>query len=160
MVPGDMSEWSWGIFAKKTKFHDAGGPGTVVSPFIRYLAGHWHWTADTWRWDIRLVSRHIIVTIHGPRSAASPLSGAVSTLLIIYTNVWRSTEMYCARMGTIVCCNYSWTIWLSIYIEIHDVQGRIGSETNTVGVNKNWTLVFVNLSAQDASIFQNLCAHH
>ena len=29
-----MYEWSWGIFAKKTKFHDAGGPGTVVSPFI------------------------------------------------------------------------------------------------------------------------------
>ena len=34
MVPGDMYEWSWGIFAKKTKFHDAGGPGTVVSPLI------------------------------------------------------------------------------------------------------------------------------
>ena len=32
MVPGDVSEWSWGIFAKKAKFHDAGGPGTVVSP--------------------------------------------------------------------------------------------------------------------------------
>ena len=27
-----MYEWSGGIFAKKTKFHDAGGPGTVVSP--------------------------------------------------------------------------------------------------------------------------------
>ena len=33
MVPGDMYKWSGGIFAKKTKFHDAGGPGTVVSPF-------------------------------------------------------------------------------------------------------------------------------
>ena len=32
MVPGDMSEWSLGILAKKTKFHDAGGPGTVVLP--------------------------------------------------------------------------------------------------------------------------------
>ena len=32
MIPGDMYEWSGGIFAKKTKFHDAGGPGTVVSP--------------------------------------------------------------------------------------------------------------------------------
>ena len=32
MVPGDMYKWSGGIFAKKTKFHDAGGPGTVVSP--------------------------------------------------------------------------------------------------------------------------------
>ena len=29
-----MYEWSWGIFAKKTKFHDAGGPGTVVSPTV------------------------------------------------------------------------------------------------------------------------------
>ena len=27
-----MYEWFWGIFAKKTKFHDAGGPGTVVLP--------------------------------------------------------------------------------------------------------------------------------
>ena len=27
-----MYEWSGGIFAKKTKFHDAGGPGTMVSP--------------------------------------------------------------------------------------------------------------------------------
>ena len=27
-----MYEWFWGIFANKTKFHDAGGPGTVVSP--------------------------------------------------------------------------------------------------------------------------------
>ena len=27
-----MYEWSWGIFAKKTKFHGAGGPGTMVSP--------------------------------------------------------------------------------------------------------------------------------
>ena len=78
--------------------------------------------ADDWPYGI-------FVTIHGPRSAASPLlSGAVSTLLIIYTNVWRSTGMYCARMGTIVCCNYSWTIWTSIYIEIH--EGRIGSDTN------------------------------
>ena len=33
MVPGNMYKWSGGIFAKKTKFHDAGGPGTVVSPF-------------------------------------------------------------------------------------------------------------------------------
>ena len=32
MVLGDKYEWSWEIFAKKTKFHDAGGPGTVVSP--------------------------------------------------------------------------------------------------------------------------------
>ena len=32
MIPGDMYEWSGGIFAKKTKFHDAGGPGTMVSP--------------------------------------------------------------------------------------------------------------------------------
>ena len=32
MVPGDMYKWSGGIFAKKTKFHDAGGPGTAVSP--------------------------------------------------------------------------------------------------------------------------------
>ena len=32
MVPGDMYEWFWVIFAKNTKFHDAGGPGTVVSP--------------------------------------------------------------------------------------------------------------------------------
>ena len=34
MVPGDMYKWSGGIFAKKTKFHDAGGPGTVVSPTV------------------------------------------------------------------------------------------------------------------------------
>ena len=33
MIPGDMYEWSGGIFAKKTKFHDAGGPGTMVSPY-------------------------------------------------------------------------------------------------------------------------------
>ena len=35
MVPGDMYKWSGGIFAKKTKFHDAGGPGTVVSPYAK-----------------------------------------------------------------------------------------------------------------------------
>ena len=35
MVPGDMYKWSGGIFAKKTKFHDAGGPGTVVSPNVQ-----------------------------------------------------------------------------------------------------------------------------
>ena len=34
MVPGDMYKWSGGIFAKKTKFHDAGGPGYVVSPIL------------------------------------------------------------------------------------------------------------------------------
>ena len=34
MVPGDMYEWSRVIFAKKSKFHDAGGPDTVVSPNI------------------------------------------------------------------------------------------------------------------------------
>ena len=33
MVPGDMYEWSWGIFAKKIKFHDAGGPGIVGLPY-------------------------------------------------------------------------------------------------------------------------------
>ena len=33
MVPGDKYEWSRVIFAKKSKFHDAGGPDTVVSPF-------------------------------------------------------------------------------------------------------------------------------
>ena len=27
-----MYKWSWVIFAKKSKFHDAGGPDTVVSP--------------------------------------------------------------------------------------------------------------------------------
>ena len=27
-----MYEWSRVIFAKKSKFHDAGGPDTVVSP--------------------------------------------------------------------------------------------------------------------------------
>ena len=34
MVPGDMYEWSRVIFAKKSKFHDAGGPDTVVSPSV------------------------------------------------------------------------------------------------------------------------------
>ena len=28
-----MYEWSRVIFAKKSKFHDAGGPDTVVSPY-------------------------------------------------------------------------------------------------------------------------------
>ena len=37
MVLGDMYEWSGGIFAKKTKFHNAGGPGTVVSPSMQML---------------------------------------------------------------------------------------------------------------------------
>ena len=36
MVPGDMYEWSRVIFAKKSKFHDAGGPDTVVSPFMYF----------------------------------------------------------------------------------------------------------------------------
>ena len=27
-----MYKWSWVIFEKKSKFHDAGGPDTVVSP--------------------------------------------------------------------------------------------------------------------------------
>ena len=35
MVPGDMYEWSRVIFAKKSKFHDAGGPDTVVSPLAK-----------------------------------------------------------------------------------------------------------------------------
>ena len=39
MVPGDMYKWSGGIFAKKTKFHDAGGPGTVVSPSYGNILG-------------------------------------------------------------------------------------------------------------------------
>ena len=30
-----MYEWSSGIFAKKSKLHDAGGPDTVVSPNIK-----------------------------------------------------------------------------------------------------------------------------
>ena len=30
----------------------------------------------------------------------------------------------------------------------------LGVTIHTVGVNKNWTLVFVNLSAQDASILK------
>ena len=34
MVPCDMYEWSRVIFAKKSKFHNAGGPDTVVSPLI------------------------------------------------------------------------------------------------------------------------------
>ena len=29
-----MYEWSRGIFAKKSKLHDAGGPDTVVSPCV------------------------------------------------------------------------------------------------------------------------------
>ena len=29
-----MYEWSRVIFAKKSKFHDEGGPDTVVSPYI------------------------------------------------------------------------------------------------------------------------------
>ena len=32
-----MYEWSRVIFAKKSKFHDAGGPHTVVSPFVSLL---------------------------------------------------------------------------------------------------------------------------
>ena len=32
-----MYEWFWGIFAKKSKLHDAGGPDTVVSPNIEWL---------------------------------------------------------------------------------------------------------------------------
>ena len=34
MVPGDMYEWPRVIFVKKSKFHNAGGPDTVVSPTI------------------------------------------------------------------------------------------------------------------------------
>ena len=29
-----MYEWFWGIFAKKSKLHDAGGPDTMVSPHL------------------------------------------------------------------------------------------------------------------------------
>ena len=29
-----MYKWSWVIFVKKSKFHDAGGPDTVVSPHL------------------------------------------------------------------------------------------------------------------------------
>ena len=32
--------------------------------------------------------------------------------------------------------------------------GRLAGAASTVGVNKNWTLVFVNFSAQDASILK------
>ena len=38
MVPGDMYEWSRVIFAKKSKFHVAGGPDTVVSPTMEGAA--------------------------------------------------------------------------------------------------------------------------
>ena len=34
MVPGDMYKWFGVIFVTKSKFHDAGGPDTVVSPYI------------------------------------------------------------------------------------------------------------------------------
>ena len=37
MVPGDMYQWSWGIFAKKSKLHDGGGPDTVVSPIKTFI---------------------------------------------------------------------------------------------------------------------------
>ena len=41
MVPGDMYEWSRVIFAKKSKFHDEGGPDTVVSPKVKVgVDGH------------------------------------------------------------------------------------------------------------------------
>ena len=45
-----MYKWSWVIFAKKSKFHDAGGPDTVVSPsgnlclnncLAQYLNSYW-----------------------------------------------------------------------------------------------------------------------
>ena len=32
-----MYEWSWGIFAKKSEIHNAGGPDTVVSPTVLYM---------------------------------------------------------------------------------------------------------------------------
>ena len=32
-----MYEWSWGIFAKKSKLHDAGGPDTMVSPIVHEI---------------------------------------------------------------------------------------------------------------------------
>ena len=31
-----MYKWSWVIFVKKSKFHDVGGPDTVVSPTVQY----------------------------------------------------------------------------------------------------------------------------
>ena len=37
MAPGDMYKWSLLIFAKKSKFHDAGGPDTVVLPLVSKL---------------------------------------------------------------------------------------------------------------------------
>ena len=40
MVPGDMYEWSRVIFAKKSKFHDEGGPDTVVSPYNIIIIYH------------------------------------------------------------------------------------------------------------------------
>ena len=45
-----MYEWFWEIFAKKTKFHDAGGPTTVVSPatksYCQTLLTSLHQVAD------------------------------------------------------------------------------------------------------------------
>ena len=37
-----MYKWSWVIFAKKSKFHDAGGPDTVVLPNLprTFDSGH------------------------------------------------------------------------------------------------------------------------
>ena len=36
-----MYEWSRVIFAKKSKFHDAGGPDTVVSPLTERQLQLW-----------------------------------------------------------------------------------------------------------------------
>ena len=48
----------------------------------------------------------------------------------------------------------------SSVVFIETKPGSSESKYYTVGVNKNWTLVFVNFSAQDASIFKNIYAHH
>ena len=39
-----MYKWSWVIFVKKSKFHDEGGPDTVVSPINsdQKTEGHLH----------------------------------------------------------------------------------------------------------------------
>ena len=84
-----MFEWSWVIFAKKSKFHDAGGPDTMVSPTIRphchydvYLcilvSGHLccHKThCTTASWAPLHAGQH---SAHGPLPTALLVSGSPS----------------------------------------------------------------------------------
>ena len=89
-----MYEWSRVIFAKKSKFHDAGGPDTVVSP-INLSPG-----TPGWVWVRRRGK------ISGARPSVSSTWAEWSTWRLQRTWLWTSSTMWTEMcLWRMLCCS-------------------------------------------------------